>query len=170
MADAGVTELRLQLRAAGFAPLPLNGKAPSSVNGWQTKLAVTTDEIKLWEKLYPYDTNTGALTKLVPAIDIDINNPNAAEAVETLAREHFEEHGHILVRVGRPPRRAVLLRTDEPFTKLKLDLITPQDTSEKIEILADGQQLVLFGIHPDTHQPYRWHGGKPGEIERGALP
>jgi hypothetical protein len=170
MADAGVTELRLQLRAAGFAPLPLNGKAPSSVNGWQTKLAVTTDEIRLWEKLYPYDNNTGALTKFVPAIDIDINNPNAAEAVETLAREHFEEHGHILVRVGRPPRRAVLLRTDEPFTKLKVDLLTPQDTTEKVEILADGQQLVLFGIHPETRQPYRWHGGEPGQIRREDLP
>jgi RecA-family ATPase len=167
---AGVTELRLQLRAAGFAPLPLNGKAPSSVNGWQSKLTVTTDEIRLWEKLYPYDTNTGALTKLVPAIDIDINNPNAAEAVEALAREHFEEHGHILVRIGRAPRRAVLLRTDEPFTKLKLDLVTPHDATEKIEILADGQQLVLFGTHPDTQHPYRWHGGEPGQIRREDLP
>jgi RecA-family ATPase len=170
MADAGVTELRLQLRAAGFAPLPVNGKAPSSVNGWQTKLAVTTEEIKLWEKLYPYDTNTGALTKFVPAIDVDINNPDAAEAIEALAREHFEEHGHILVRVGRAPRRAVLLRTDEPFSKLKLDLITPQNTTEKVEVLADGQQLVLFGVHPDTHQPYRWHGGEPGQIRREDLP
>jgi RecA-family ATPase len=170
MADAGVTELRLQLRAAGFAPLPVNGKAPSSVNGWQTKLAVTTEEIKLWEKLYPYDTNTGALTKFVPAIDVDINNPDAAEAIEALAREHFEEHGHILVRVGRAPRRAILLRTDEPFSKLKLDLITPQNTTEKVEVLADGQQLVLFGVHPDTHQPYRWHGGEPGQIRREDLP
>jgi RecA-family ATPase len=75
-----------------------------------------------------------------------------------------------LVRVGRAPRRAILLRTDEPFSKLKLDLITPQNTTEKVEVLADGQQLVLFGVHPDTHQPYRWHGGEPGQIRREDLP
>jgi hypothetical protein len=163
------TSIRLQLKAAGFAPLPLNGKAPKSVRGWQDKLDSTADEIKLWEKLYPYDHNTGLLTRLVPTIDIDIMHPEAAEAIEALAREHFEERGDILVRVGKPPKRAIMLRTDEPFSKLTRGFAWPNGSGQ-IEILADGQQVVAFGVHPDTKQPYRWHGGEPGAVNREDLP
>jgi hypothetical protein len=109
--------VRVHLRRAGFSPLPLNGKAPSSVRGWQDKHDVTADEIRLWDKLYPRDLNTGLLTKFVPTIDIDITHPEAAEAVEALAREQFEERGYFLVRIGKAPKRAILLRTDEPFPK-----------------------------------------------------
>jgi Primase C terminal 2 (PriCT-2) len=41
---------------------------------------------------------------------------------------------------------------------------------QKIELLCDGQQLVAFGIHPDTGKPYRWIGGEPGEVRRDELP
>src|SRR5262245_9967300 len=127
------TLLRLQLRAAGYSPLPLNGKAPSSVKGWQAKIDTTADEIALWESLYPYDRNTGVLTKFTPALDIDILNQEAAEAVEALARERFEEHGDVLVRVGRAPKRAILLRTDEPFGKITANVITAGGTQERLE-------------------------------------
>jgi hypothetical protein len=40
----------------------------------------------------------------------------------------------------------------------------------KIEILGDGQQWVACGIHPDTHQPYRWHGGELLATKRESLP
>ena len=170
MGDAGVTELRLQLRAAGYSPLPLNGKAPSSVKGWQAKFDATHDEIRLWERLYPYDTNTGVLTKFTPALDIDILNPEAAEEIEALARERFEEHGNVLVRVGKAPKRAILLRTDEPFKKIMRELIAPNGTTGKLEILCDGQQLVVAGIHPETKRPYYWHGGEPEKTAREDLP
>ena len=42
--------------------------------------------------------------------------------------------------------------------------------NQKIELLCDGQQLVAFGIHPDTRKPYRWIGGEPGEVGRDQLP
>jgi hypothetical protein len=103
------------------------------------------------------------LTRLAPAIDIDILNPEAAEAVE--------ERGNFLVRTGKAPKRAILLRTLEPFKKLQALLIAPNgDTEQKIEILGDGQQLVVAGIHPDTKRPYTWHGGEPGAIARDELP
>ena len=37
-------------------------------------------------------------------------------------------------------------------------------------MLCDGQQLVGFGIHPDTRKPYQWLGGEPGEVKRDELP
>jgi hypothetical protein len=42
----------------------------------------------------------------------------------------------------------------------------PDGSEQQIEILAHGQQVVLFGVHPDTQRPYSWHGGEPGEIKR----
>jgi hypothetical protein len=164
------TEYRLHLRRAGFAPLPLNGKRPT-LKEWTAKGNTNDDEIRLWGQLFPEAENTGVLTQLSPAIDIDIMDPEAAAAVEGLARDRFEERGYFLVRIGKPPKRAILLRTLEPFKKLQAPLIAPNgDTDQKIEIMGDGQQLVVAGTHPDTKRPYTWHGGEPGAIARDELP
>jgi hypothetical protein len=98
-----------------------------------------------------------------------LNHP-AAEAAEALARERYENLGYFLVRIGLPPKRAILFHTTEPFKKLSVTLIAPNGKDEKIEFLGDGQQLACFGIHPDTREPYRWHGGEPGQIAREDLP
>lgn len=167
------TELRLQLRRAGYSPLPLRGKKPDFTKEWQKKTDVTEFEITNWKNTYPAFTNTGALTRKMPTLDIDILVEPAAIAVEALAREYFEERGFFLVRIGQPPKRAIILRTDTPFHKISRNLqhpATPKGESEKIEILGDGQQVVVAGIHPDTHQEYRWHGGTPGAIAWGDLP
>jgi hypothetical protein len=165
------TGLRLQLQAAGFSPLPLRGKAPP-MEGWQNKFNTSRDEIVLWEKMWPDCENTGVLTRLTPAVDIDILHPDAADAIEALAREHFEEHGNILVRFGQRPKRAILLRTnpDEAFGKLSRIFFAPDGSEQKIEILATGQQVVVAGIHPKTGHPYSWHGGEPWLHRREDLP
>jgi putative DNA primase/helicase len=124
----------------------------------------------MWGKTWPDAVNTGTLTQRTPAIDIDITYPEAAEAVEGLAREWFEDKGRILMRVGLAPKRAILLRTDTPFKKITTQFIAPSDIEHKIEILADGQQVVVAGIHPDTQRPYTWHGGAPWEVPRAELP
>ena len=111
------------------------------------------------------------LTKFTPCIDIDLLNEDAAKAVEELARERFEERGYFLVRVGKAPKRAILFRTNDPFPKCSLALVAPNgDTTQKIEVLADGQQVVVAGVHPETHKDYVWHGGTLTEIPRGELP
>jgi hypothetical protein len=164
-----VTELRMALRRAGFDPLPLDGKRPC-LEKWQTKFRSNEITIGLWDELYPYSTNTGILTKFTPAIDLDILNPDAADAAEALIRERYEERGYILPRFGRPPKRAIPFRTDEPFAKITVDLIAPNESAERIEFLADGQQVVVAGVHPDTGQAYSWHGGEPGKVARTDLP
>ena len=164
------TALRLQLRRNGFHPLPVEGKVPH-INGWQLKfLTANEEEIRLWPKIYNLAHNTSVLAKFTPGGDIDIMVPEAADAIEALAREFFEERGDIHVRVGQPPKRLILFRTDEPFTKLSRAFIAPDGTSQKIEFLGDGQQYVVDGIHPDTHKPYNWHGGNLDTIKRDDLP
>jgi hypothetical protein len=162
------TAQRKRLLAGGFMPLPCNGKAPS-IPGWQDILT-TSKLIDTWEHRYPTATNTGVLTDISPAIDIDITHPDAANAIEALAREHFEERGCILVRFGKAPKRAILLRTNEPFNKITHAFTAPDGSAQKIEILATGQQIVVAGIHPDTQKPYSWFGGEPGAIKREDLP
>jgi hypothetical protein len=163
-------ELRLKLRAAGFAPIPVNGKRPR-IDGWQKLTEVTEHDIRWWSRTRPAEENTGILTARTPVIDIDVLDVAAAEAAERLVREFLEEKGCILVRIGRFPKRGIPLRTDAPFPKIVVNFeVAPGAPEEKIEMLADGQQCVVAGVHPDTHQPYSWHGGSLDETKREELP
>jgi hypothetical protein len=164
------TELRLALRHKGHDPLPLYGKAPS-IEEWEKKFNTTDEEIRFWSKAWHLAHNTGVIAKRTPGLDIDIFDPDAAEAVEGLAREHFEERGDILwFASGLPPKRLIPLRTDEPFPKLKRKFIAPNGKKHQIEVLGDGQQWVSYGIHPTTGEPYRWHGGELASTPRKELP
>jgi hypothetical protein len=164
------TELRVELLHADYSPIPSIGKVPP-LKDWQKKITTNAEEIALWAKVYPEAKNTGLLTQKMPTLDIDIRHLEAAQAIEDLVRERFDERGYILVRIGNAPKRAVTFRTDTPFKKIAASLTAPDgSTDQKIELLCDGQQLTAFGIHPDTNKPYRWHGGEPGTIKREDLP
>jgi len=164
------TALRHQLKAAGFVPLPLRGKAPFQ-GDWQKRVEPSAADIDGWALHFPDALNTGALCRLMPTLDIDITNNAAAEAIENLVRERFAERGEVLTRIGRPPKRAILFRTAAPFKKIVGGAVAPDGGAEqKIEFLADGQQVVVAGIHPETNQPYVWHGGAPGSIKYDQLP
>ena len=164
-----LTALRLQLISAGYAAIPVEGKRPAP-KAWEQMLCASPQEIALWERVYPYAENTGILCRTTPVVDIDISQEAPARAIEDLAREHFEKRGIILVRFGRAPKRAIFLRTDEPFRKITGSVIAADGSEQKIEFLADGQQAVAFGIHPETQQAYRWFGGEPGPTPREDLP
>jgi hypothetical protein len=164
------TALRHQLLAAGFCPLPLRGKAPFQKD-WQKRTAPSSADIDNWSLHYPDAGNTGSLTRLMPTLDTDITDEKAAEAVENLVREKFEKRGCILVRIGSAPKRAIPFRTHTPFPKIVGKIIAPDGgTDQKIEMLCDGQQVVVDGIHPDTKKPYGWHGGAPGAVSAEELP
>lgn len=163
------SELRHKLMATGYSPIPVEGKAPP-MKAWQTFIETNDDQIQFWDVTYPRARSTGILCKFTPALDVDILDQSAAEAVETLARERFEERGHVLVRIGQAPKRAILFRTNDPFDKITVNLIAGNGMQEKIELLCNGQQVVAFGIHPGTRQPYTWFGGEPGEIKHDDLP
>jgi AAA domain/Bifunctional DNA primase/polymerase, N-terminal len=176
--------LRHQLRAAGYCPIPLYGKEPPVYNAkkknnshrgladWEQLTAVTPEQIDMWSKIWPDSINTGVLTFNMPVLDIDILNEEAACAIEAHVRERFEERGYVLVRIGKPPKRAIPFRVAmDPFKKFNVSLTAPNGSEgEKIEFLANGAQLVVSGIHPETGKPYSWFGGEPGQIRLEELP
>ena len=124
----------------------------------------------MYEKSFPDAVNSGILCRNTPAFDIDILIPEAAQEIDELTRERFGERGYLLTRFGKAPKRAIPFRTDEPFPKITEILIAPDGSEQKLEFLADGQQLAVFGVHPDTRRPYTWHGGEPGEVRWEDLP
>ena len=50
------TDVRLQLHANGYAPLPLRGKVPVLKN-WQQKTETNAQEITLWPSILPDATD-----------------------------------------------------------------------------------------------------------------
>ena len=104
-------ETRQALKAAGFSPIPCKGKQPL-IDGWQTKLDVSPEEMAAWP-----GSNTGMLCAYAPAFDIDILDPQAATEAEREVKDWFDGRGIIPVRIGLAPKRALLFRTGEPFPK-----------------------------------------------------
>jgi hypothetical protein len=169
-ASRSVCEYRVSLRAAGFAPIPVAGKRPP-LKDWQTKGEADAAEIASWDTSFPGCTNTGILTERTPALDIDIKQQDAADAVSELVRELYGDKGTLLTRFGLAPKRAILFRTSQPFSKQRVAFTAPDGSSHAVEFLGSGQQIVVDGTHPDTRKPYSWHGGyAPGGIQWADLP
>ena len=157
-------EIRLAMLANGYEPLPLLGKAP--IPKKREQLIINEETIRGWANAGP---NTGMRAATAPVLDIDILDEQAAQIVEATARLYLEDKGEILVRIGLPPKRAILLRADKPFKKIVHKLTAPDGRVHKL--LGDGQQLAVAGTHPDTREPYVWKGGRsPVNTRRNQLP
>jgi hypothetical protein len=164
------TEARTRLVQNDYVRTPCNGKAPV-LKEWQKRTGASADDIDIWAQTYPNATNTGILCAYTPTLDIDVLDDSAVDAAVELVRERYGDRGKIMLRYGLRPKVAIPFRTDTPFAKIKVLLTAPDGTAgQKIELLAEGQQVVVHGIHPDTHAPYQWSDGNPGSVKRDELP
>ena len=167
---ATILEVRQALVNRGYTPIPVTGKIPP-FKKWQKVGNVSRPMLEAWDKNWPGATNTGILTEYTPTLDADILSEPAAVAIENLVRERFKERGHVLPRIGKPPKRAIVFRTATPFAKITVNLVAADgSTGEKLEFMCRGQQVVAAGIHPDTGNPYTWPLGNPIDIARDDLP
>jgi hypothetical protein len=168
-----ILEVRVAMIAHGYTPIPVMGKKPP-LQEWQKITAVSQSMLEAWDHDWPCASNTGVLTRLTPTLDLDLLNEPAAIAAEKLVRERFEKRGRVLSRIGCAPKRAIPFRTSQPFKKISTLFTVPAgadpEKAERIEFLADGQQFVAHGIHPDTHKEYLWIGGDPTTIAYDDLP
>jgi hypothetical protein len=151
------TVYRKKLLAAGYLPIPVNGKAPA-IQGW-SDIRATGPLIDRWADQYPSATNTGIITADTPAIDIDVLDSAVADELHRMVEQTI---GTSAVRTGLVPKRALLFRTDTPFKKMDATFTSSDGRTHKVEILGWGQQIVVHGIHPTTQEPYTWRGGEPG--------
>jgi RecA-family ATPase len=152
MASDSAHDVRIALLARGFHPIPLSGKRPT-LNNWTSKTDATAEEIAGWGP-----GNTGILTEYTPALDVDVTNGEAANAVADAVQEWFEGKGMVLPRYGRAPKFAIPMRTSVPFGKIMREFVDRHGEVHRLEVLCKGQQLAVAGKHPDTGTEYQWHG------------
>ena len=139
---------------------------------WERRTLETAQAaLTMWARDFPNASNTGMLCVTAPTLDIDILDTEAVDAAVILVQERFGGRGKILLRYGHRPKVAIPFQTDTPFKKISVPLTAPDgDTNQKIEFLAMGQQVVVHGVHPVTHEMYQWSGGNPGNTKRAELP
>jgi hypothetical protein len=77
-----------------------------------------------------------------------------------------------LVRVGLEPKRLLVYRAAGLITKISTPkFILPDETEAQVELLANGQQFLFYGMHPGTRKPYAWVGcSHPLATPLAALP
>src|SRR5579864_3534220 len=104
--------VRVMLVRNGYSPIPARGKVPAG-NAWQTKHETNLAEIRMWDRTFPQDTNTGVLTRTVPTLDFDVLDKAACKAAEPIISKYISG-GTFLRRVGNAPKFAVPFCTDTP--------------------------------------------------------
>lgn len=86
-------------------------------------------------------------------LDIDCSDESIVE--EFLNEIGFDDTD--LVRTGRAPRKAVLLRAAEAGWKSKATRFLEKDgVVIRLEVLGKGKQIVAYHIHEKTQMPYTW--------------
>ena len=144
-------------------PLKPGQKRPEGKD-WQNRIFCADD--------FGEQNGIGILTGHgVIALDIDVYDPQVAQAIADKAKLRF---GETLERIGQAPKLALFYAAPDAIKKSKAALRptghAPQGKAEAVEVLARGQQCVAYGIHPDTGQPYTWTGGTPWQTPVDDLP
>jgi P4 family phage/plasmid primase-like protien len=104
------------------------------------------------ERMERDKANVGLAAASFPALDIDCTDEGLAAIVEKVAVEVL---GKAPQRIGRFPKRLLMYRTEEPFGRMRL-WIKHAGQQHLVEMLGQGQQFVVAGIHPATNEPYKW--------------
>ena len=165
------TDVRQRLIENGYVPVPCEGKDARSEQWERRTLDTAQAALTMWARDFPNASNTGMLCVTAPTLDIDVLDAEAVDAAVILVQERFADRGKILLRYGHRPKVGIPFQTDMPFKKISVPLTAPDgDTNQKIEFLAMGQQVVVHGVHPVTHEMYQWSGGNPGNTKRAELP
>jgi hypothetical protein len=177
------TEIRLQLLANGYTPIPNVGKTTYAKN-WPT-LTVTPDLVNSWERKHSRWKDTGIRVQDgLCVIDFDIDD---REMMDEIAR-HVEEAkpalSRALIRYGKGFKEAWFVRCDEPFGRIHTRRwLAPgadldKDGTHVVEIFggASPRQFGSWGAH--TREPdgsvkiaYEWaEGGSPLDTPLDQLP
>lgn len=176
MADDALTSLRLMLLRNGYTPLPVvgptaPGKSPGKrpgIDGWQ---AVDVDEatVRSWRLGNVRSCiNTGLRCGVLRGVDIDILDSTLAQSIREVALAMLGPSQ--LLRIGRAPKVLLCYRA-EPRPKAETAVhVMPDGSKAQVEILGQGQQLVAYGIHPDTQAEYTWPGAGPDIVRLAELP
>lgn len=137
------------------------GKAPGRRNGngqyggYDWRRTPTRADVERWAR---DKNNIGLAARDFPAIDIDCLTK---ETSMYLARHALARFGNAPVRIGRWPKMLLVFQTASAFGRMRLWFKRPGEEREHlIEVLGDGQQYVIEGMHPSAGKPYHFMAGR----------
>ena len=141
----------------GYEIVPIKkGKKAPVLPGWQD-IRATHDDVDTWSGNGHKDGGIGVLCRKTIAVDIDCHDRKLNYDLIHWLKENI---GQSPIRVGKKPKCIMPFRVEGGFTKIRSSEYEDAEGSKHaVEILADGQQFVAFGIHPQTNQPYQWVNG-----------
>ena len=153
----------------GYEPLPLaSGKKHPIVKDWNNQDLCNPEVTKHHIETYSA-AGVGLRCGSLVAIDIDVKDPAASHAIREMAIEHLGETP--LIRFGNRPKQALLYQRKGPaHPKKATAAFSLNNMKAQVEVLADGNQMVAFNIHPDTGRPYEWEDESPMDIPLEDLP
>jgi P4 family phage/plasmid primase-like protien len=132
---------------AGKAPGRINAQGTWGGYAWQAYVP-TPNDIERWDRSR---ANIGLKAGKYPALDIDVVNESLARIIADMATKAL---GAAPLRIGRYPKRLLMYRTDEPIGRMRLRFKDGKGVEQLVELLGDGQQYVIGGVHPVTKEPY----------------
>lgn len=178
-----VADLRTQLVANGYSPLPNVGKA-CYLPDWP-KVEITPEVIARWSRRHARFQDTGLRVENgLAVIDLDINDEAGARAVAEAIEAAFPQLLQALVRYGKGYKEAWFCRTSEPFGRIHTFRfwapgLNDPDVHEAhcVEIFGGGapRQFGAFGAHTrdkagDVVVAYEWADGSPLNVALADLP
>lgn len=128
--------------------------------GWRTHEAAI-DDVRAWAL---DGANIGLRAGRFPGLDIDCLDEAISEELQRVALFYL---GAAPVRVGKWPKRLLMYSAPTPMTRMRLWIeqkVGDESKQHLVELLGEGQQYLVYGIHPGTKQPYRWYA-EPGHVE-----
>jgi hypothetical protein len=153
-----VTALRATLWANGFRPVPVYnhdhtgpspGKRPLG-QGWRDD-ALHDPPLCATSPAVPHALNSGILTDGLRAIDVDVDDKDVSEEIDTAVSVSF---GWLPRRWrDNSPRALYLARAAEGAPRKRV----VSGPKGKVEILGAGQQFVAYGTHPSGAE-LNWTG------------
>jgi putative DNA primase/helicase len=166
MFTAGLTDL-VPVIPPGASLAPSSQVSPSSigkipgrrldnglwVSGPWREWTATIDDVRRWRT---WGANVGLRADRFPGVDIDCADEQLAGMIEDIA---LAQLGPAPIRVGNWPKRLLMYRTATPFPRMRMWLTKGIGDAAKtylVEILGQGQQYLVHGIHPTTQRPYEW--------------
>jgi hypothetical protein len=154
-----------QLLDAGWpALLPLKpGTKKPAISSWQAfnTRRPTEAQIGAWGELFPEGGIGHAAGYDLLFVDLDFLERAAASMARAVQLDCL---GYTpLLRVGRAPKTM-------GFYRLPPDHGLASCSYQGLQLFATTGQVVLLGIHPETHQPYHWPDAHPTEAGPAEMP
>ena len=143
--------------------MPSNGKA-AFIKNWQLRgeQPICLDDLHIACDHYQEHNLSLVYGPACPIICIDIDSPEYAEEIESLA---FEALGATpLISIGNYPKRKLV------YQKLHGQKVLSRRFRPVVDLFGHNGQTVLEGIHPNTKRPYTWDSESPATVPVEQLP